>query len=1004
MSIAKPQQYSRQPVMAHIMFWLIVLTVILVSSNPYRKLQRLSNSALNTQENCSNTLFACQCPNDVNMDLNLLSLKDLVYTGSNAVLRRKQTRSTDFKPSDSNLLLGFLLLMLAGDVSVNPGPRPARYPCGTCCYAVSKGQRAIYCERCLFWIHLKCEPHISIAMYKELGASDEPWFCSNCTTLINNENDECLLRFSDSYFETSFDSTPENYSGYNFSDSFFDSSISSTSTTAESETNDQEDECDYLNECREYRLKHLKNCHFAYLNVNSIRYKMKEVQSVIHLLQPVVFTAAETKIDDSFTTAQFHINGYHPPLRRDRNANGGGLLTYVRSDIPCQRLDFQTSLVETLTMEIVLNKTKWVVASVYKPPKVTDYQFQSEMEPLLERLTSLYDRILVLGDMNFDLMKPEKSQALQDLMNLYDLTNLMKTPTFVSNHGSSLIDVILTNNKHLFCDTLVTDVGCSDGHSLIASTTKLTKCNLQPKTITYRSFKTFCNDKYRDDIAKIPFSICDIFDDPGDSLWAFQTLLREVLDEHAPIKSKKIRGAQPPFMNRTLRKNIMKKQMLRNRYMKNKSASNWEAFKAQRNLTTNIRRKSIKQYFRERCNDGPKSDNFYKTIKPFLSNKYRSDSSLMIQDNQNILTDPKEVADTMNNFFTDIAKDIGSECKNQPDISKFTCTKDFVLASEVFFKDHHSIMNIKSSDSKKAFSFTHAMEDTTLKTIKSLNCSKATGTDCIPAKSLTLAADILAAPLTKIFNKSVDTNTFPDEAKKAEVIPVYKKDNALEKKNHRPVSILTSISKIFENLIVTQLRERWLDDIFNDYLTAFRPNHGCQHVLIALCDKWRQAKENKQIPGILLVDLSKAFDCLSHPLTATKFLAYGMDTDATTLLTDYLTNRSQRVKLNNSVESSWSRLSKGALQGSILGPTIFNLFLNDIFLDFEPGTLLNYADDNTVFAAADSLDNLRTSLGDKSAKIIKWCDLNFMAANSSKFQTMIAAHQASSTQSSPAQN
>jgi hypothetical protein len=265
----------------------------------------------------------------------------------------------------------------------------------------------------------------------------------------------------------------------------------------------------------------------------------------------------------------------------------------------------------------------------------------------------------------------------------------------------------------------------------------------RPKNITYRSFKTFILESFRNDLSSVPFGVCDIFDDPTDALWAQNTLVLEVLNEHAPLKSQTVRANRPAFMNRSLRKSIMDKSRLRNRFKRTRSKADWEKYRVQRNKTSHLRRESIKNYFQERCQEGPRNQHFYDTIKPFLSNKYRRDNNLMLFEGQELLTKPEEVAECMNNYYVDIAKDIGTD-KDCPKWKDFPDTENFVDASVDYHKEHPSIKDIKVEGDKKNFLFTHITEVEALRAIKDLNVKKATGNDSIPAKVINLASDILA--------------------------------------------------------------------------------------------------------------------------------------------------------------------------------------------------------------------------------------------------------------------
>ena len=324
----------------------------------------------------------------------------------------------------------------------------------------------------------------------------------------------------------------------------------------------------------------------------------------------------------------------------------------------------------------------------------------------------------------------------------------------------------------------------------------------------------------------------------------------------------------------------------------------------------------------------------------------------MILENSQLITKPEEVADKFNNFFANVAENIGHD-KNLPKVTHFSDTKSFVEEAINYHSEDRSVHNIKNDCSTKSFSFKPVEVSTVHQVLKSLNSKKATGADNIPAKILVMASDILAPQFTKLYNECINTGKFPNDAKSAQVTPIFKKENPLHIKNYRPVSILTSSSKVLEKIMEVQLNANWLETIYNDFLAAFRTGFSCQHVLLALCEKWRQINESKLIPGLLLADLSKAFDCLPHSLIVAKLQAYGIEEKSLVLLADYLSNRKQRVKVSGSA-SSWTQIMKGVPQGSIMGPIIFNIFMNDIFCAIKDGFVYNYADDNSVIVQGNS--------------------------------------------------
>ena len=142
-----------------------------------------------------------------------------------------------------------------------------------------------------------------------------------------------------------------------------------------------------------------------------------------------------------------------------------------------------------------------------------------------------------------------------------------------------------------------------------------------------------------------------------------------------------------------------------------------------------------------------------------------------------------------------------------------------------------------------------------------------------------------------------------------------------------------TLSNNYERLLGNQLTAHF-NDIFHSYLSAFRTSYGCQTTLLRTVEDWKEALDKNMFVGAILMDLSKAFDCLPHDLIIEKLKAYGVSDSSCRLMASYLSNRTQRVKIGK-VVSSWAKIIKGVPQGSILGPLIFNIFINDIFLFYH---------------------------------------------------------------------
>ena len=346
-----------------------------------------------------------------------------------------------------------------------------------------------------------------------------------------------------------------------------------------------------------------------------------------------------------------------------------------------------------------------------------------------------------------------------------------------------------------------------------------------------------------------------------------------------------------------------------------------------------------------------------------------------------LVNDPIKVCKIFNDFFIKAASDIGNEepIRDDETIDDILCTYD---GCEVIQRITSNVPH----DGIFKFSSTSVTEVNDL--LNKTDPTKATGYDDIPPKLLKLGATELAPTITNLINQSIEKCRFPTALNKSELSPLYKNKDNLITGNYRPLSILPSLSKIFEKIFNNQLYD-YFKHILSGLLSAFRKKYGSHHVLTRLIEDCKKALDEHMHVGLLLLDLSKAFDCLTHKLLLCKLHAYGVSRDTWDLLCSYLTNRTQRVKISTA-KSDWAKLIKGVPQGSVLGPMLFNVFINDLTYVVENTCpLYNYADDNTLGFWHNELDDLRINFENGSKITIDWFQENHMKVNVSKFQSII---------------
>jgi hypothetical protein len=235
----------------------------------------------------------------------------------------------------------------------------------------------------------------------------------------------------------------------------------------------------------------------------------------------------------------------------------------------------------------------------------------------------------------------------------------------------------------------------------------------------------------------------------------------------------------------------------------------------------------------------------------------------MLYENAELISDQCQVANLFNEYFINVTQD--------------TCEPDNIKNMEIeeivnHYKDHPSIKLINENrKDNESFTFMAVHPSVVCKKMIDLKPKKASGFDYISPKFLKLGASSLSQSLTPIINKSITSIQYPDYVKKAIVSPLIKKSDQLDKANYRPLSILTSTSKLFEGVMCDQITNFMSEYLSND-LAAYRKHYSCNNVLINCIENWRKALDNNQNVGCILIDLSKAFDSLPHNLLIANYM------------------------------------------------------------------------------------------------------------------------------------
>ena len=353
-----------------------------------------------------------------------------------------------------------------------------------------------------------------------------------------------------------------------------------------------------------------------------------------------VLLVSETKIDDSFPNGNFLIDGFSTSYRLDRNSNGGGLMLFVKEDIPSSLVEAEAKPIECFYIELNLRNDKWLLNYSNNPHKNNIGNHLKALSDFLDSHSSTYEKVLILGDFNVEV----DDQNIKTFCDSCSLTSLIKQPTCYKNPSHpKCIDLILTNVPRSFQTTCVIETGLSDFHLMTLTVMRKSFKKLKPRVTNYWSYKHFSNEIFRESLLEKSSQQTFLNNDYGFEKFCNITL--KTLDKYAPRKTKHARGNQMPFMTKDLSKNIMKRSGLRNKYLNNNNEENRKLYAQQRNYCVSLLRKTKKVYY-ENLDERKISDNklFWKTVKPSLSEKLNAKEMISLIENGEIVKTGKKTA------------------------------------------------------------------------------------------------------------------------------------------------------------------------------------------------------------------------------------------------------------------------------------------------------------------------------------------------------------------------
>ena len=451
------------------------------------------------------------------------------------------------------------------------------------------------------------------------------------------------------------------------------------------------------------------------------------------------------------------------------------------------------------------------------------------------------------------------------------------------------------------------------------------------------------------------------------TLTFFLNRINELYNNCFPIKTKCITTKR--LHNAWLTNGILNSIKYKSKLFKMYKLGNisHDRFKQYRNNLTQVIRSAKLNYYRQIfINFKTNTKKIWQTINQIKGNSYKKNTTKSLQFNNVMLNDPSDISEAFSNYFSSIAPKLDS---NLPQSN--TNPKDYIRDNY----PHSMVFPILT---------TYDL----LLVIKSLN-NKNSGINDIAAHVIKRNADLFSVPLTKLFNQSIASGTFPSALKTAKVTPIHKAGPTNDPRNYRPISQLTIFSKIFELLMKVHLTS-YLESkhILNSSQYGFRQNCNTYTALNKFSTGVFNAIDNKLSVLSIFIDFSKAFDTVNHQILLSKMHHYGIRGQILSWFKEYLKDRQQYVILNNE-KSPTTTVTLGVPQGSILGPMLFLIYINDISNIFSQSKTILFADDMTMYLTGQSPEQLIQNANSELEKLYEWCLCNRLTINANKTNFML---------------
>lgn len=718
----------------------------------------------------------------------------------------------------------------------------------------------------------------------------------------------------------------------------------------------------------------LKGFSIASLNIVSLLSHIEDLR-VIMINEPFdILAINESRLDETVTDNEVYLTGY-TIIRKDRNRQGGGVALYIRSAINyTRRTDLEDEELEFLCTEIRKPKTKPILIGTWYRPPSSSIELFDKLEKILNKIDDTNLETSLIGDLNCNVAasSPDSNTTrLLELCSLYQYTQLIRQHTRITYNSSTTIDLFITNEPLKYSVSGVCHLGISD-HSLIYSLRKLYVPKNRPIIVESRQFKKFNSKAFREDLRRASAHM-DIttYDDPNEAWECWKKSFLEISDKYAPIRRRKIRKRYAPWLTPDLKRLMFERDRAKRiADIKKDDTAAWTNYKTIKNsINSKIKRSKTDYYCSLFKNKEGQTKKTWNGINQLLGKQPKRSGINSVEINGTTHNEPREIANAFNDHFSNIGPKLASKIP--------TTGVDF--------------SNYMPDKPNCSFSLRETTPEDVCNLIRKMPSNKSSGMDGVSARLLKEAAPIVSGSLAAIINMSITKGIFPNDWKQAKISPIHKEGPKTDPNNYRPISILSTVSKIIEKIIFKQVYDHLNSNgILNKFQSGFRPLHSTVTALLDATNNWYLNIDDGQINAVLFLDLKKAFDTVNHTILLKKLKHYGIDNTTLKWFESYLSDRKQVTTIENST-SHHCHIKCGVPQGSILGPLLFLIYINDLpncKLEAKPRL---YADDSNLTYSAKNIKEVQTMINEDLKEVHTWLKANKLTLNISKTKYMLMA-------------